>query len=326
MTCFLCRYIVKPIDSINRNRKTILFKEQPAEIVVKWKQKLETIIFSRRYILLALSIILVSGLGLTAHAYILRGPHLLELMTQQYGSAKTLMVYQKVRFYDPESAEMLAEAEETLRYLIPYDFRSESTTQNATRIHLVSEGSVVTVVDEKIVANQETSFDLYKDILLYRTRELLIKRLTSLGLDTSLTCLGRFNGRIAIVLGSERPNEPVSQVWIDKETLRPMRWLLVSDSGDTPPAAVDIRYDEWRRVNQTWYPMIISIYNSGSLEREIQVTALRVNSSFPKRLFDTQLMEVQYLQSVAETADQSVDGELSEIEKTINEFRKRIEE
>ena len=46
----------------------------------------------------------------------------------------------------------------------------------------------------------------------------------------------------------------------------------------------------------------------------------------PQRLFDTQLMEVQYFQSESESQDQSVDGELSEIEKTINEFRKRIEE
>jgi len=273
-----------------------------------------------------LSLFMVFVCDQQARAYILRGPHLLELMTKQYGSAQTLMVFQNVRFYGPESTQALAEAEETLRYLFPYDFRSDSSSQNATRIHLVSEGKVLTVVDEKIVANQETSFDLYKDILLYRTRQLLKKRLTSLGIDTSLTCLGRFNGRIAIVLGSENPDEPVSQVWVDKETLQPMRWRLLSDSGDKGPAEFEFRYDEWRQINKIWYPMIIGIYNDGTLEREIRVQALRVNSSFPKRLFDTQLMEVQYLQSVADSPDQSVDGELSEIEKTINEFRKRIEE
>ena len=72
--------------------------------------------------------------------------------------------------------------------------------------------------------------------------------------------------------------------------------------------------------------MIIGIYNGGNLEREIHVQALRVNSSFPQRLFDTQLLEIQYYQSELESQDHSVDGELSEIEKTINEFRKRIEE
>lgn len=285
-------------------------------------------IFNRyhRITILLVCIVVVFNYGHQAWAYILRGPHLLELMTRQYGTAKTLMVFQNVRFYEPESATVLAEAEETLRYLFPFDFRSDSTSQNATRIHLISEGKVLTVVDEKIVANQETSFDLYKDILLYRTREHLKKRLSSLGIDTSLTCLGRFNGRIAIVLGSERPNDPVSQVWVDKETLQPMRWRLVSDSGDTEPTDFEIRYDEWRQINKTWYPMITGIYKGGALEREIRVQTLRVNSSFPKRLFDTELMEFQYLQSLVESPDQSVDGELSEIEKTINDFRKRIEE
>lgn len=280
----------------------------------------------RKFIAVYIGILMITVFVLPAQAYILRGPHLLELMTRQYGAAQTLMVIQNVRFYEPGSAKVLAEAEETLRYLFPYDFRSDSISQNATRIHLVSEGRSLTVVDEKIVANQETSFDLYKDILLYRTRELLKKRLTSLGIDTSLTCLGRYNGRIAIVLGAERPDEPVPQVWVDKETLQPMRWRLISDTGETSPAEFEIRYDEWRQVKKTWYPMIIGIYNGGDLEREIHVKALRVNSSFPRRLFDTQLMEVQYLQSEAASPDQSVDGELNEIENTINEFRKRIEE
>jgi len=308
------------------HEKALQYKNQPDWVLLMLERSQTIATICQRFIAGFFSILMIAVIGLPAQAYILRGPHLLELMTQQYGAVQTLMVFQNVRFYEPESATVLAEAEETLRYLFPFDFRSDSTSQNATRIHLVSEGKVLTVVDEKIVANQETSFDLYKDILLYRTREHLKKRLTSLGIDTSLTCLGRLNGRIAIVLGSERPNEQVSQVWVDKETLQPMRWRLVADSGDTQPTDFEIRYDEWRQVNKTWYPMIIGIYNGGALEREIRVQALRVNSSFPKRLFDTELMEVQYLQSLVESPDQSVDGELSEIEKTINEFRKRIEE
>ncbi len=315
-----------PLGLARRNLKAFFAGGQPAGIVLPWRRRLQTVIFSLCLNMLWVSVLFVAASGLKAHAYILRGPHLLELMTQQFGSAQTLMVFQNVRFYEPETAKMLAEAEETLRYQFPYDFRSDSRSQNATRIHLVSGGSSLTVVDQKIVANQETSFDLYKDILLYRTRKLLKKRFTSLGIDTSLTCLGRFNGRIAIVLGSEKPNERVSQVWVDKETLQPMRWLLVSDSGVMSPTDLEIRYAEWRQVNKIWYPMLIGIYKGGALERDIQVKALRVNSSFPKRLFDTQLMEVQYHQPVEESPDQSVDSELSEIEKTINEFRKRIEE
>ena len=261
-----------------------------------------------------------------SHAYILRGPHLLELMTQQYGKSQSLMVVQKVLFYDAASGGAIVEAGETLRYLFPDVFRSDSISQHASRIHLVSRGKTLTVIDQKIVANDETLFDLYKDILLYRSGELLRKRLTAAGIDTALTCLGRFEGRIAVILGSEKPNDRVSQVWVDKETFQPMRWVLVDGTDDAPGMVMEIRYDDWRQVNRTWYPMHVAIYKDGGMVREIRVETLRVNPSFPKKLLDAESLENKYFQPVAEKSDTSVEGELSEIEKTINEFRKRIEE
>jgi hypothetical protein len=264
--------------------------------------------------------------GRMSHAYILRGPHLLELLTHQYGRSKSLMVVQKVLFYEAVTGEVLAEADETLRYLFPNVFRSDSISQHASRVHLVSGGETLTVIDEKIVADDETLFDLYKDLLLYRSRELLGKKLAAAGIDTSLTCLGRFEGRVAVVLGSEKPNERVSQVWVDKETFQPMRWVLVGGTDEAPGMAMEIRYNDWRQVNKAWYPMHIAIYKDGGIAREIRVEALRVNLSFPKGLLDTERLKIKYLQSIPERSDMSVDGELNEIEKTINEFRKRIEE
>ncbi len=261
-----------------------------------------------------------------SHAYILRGPHLLVLMTQQYGKSKSLMVEQKVLFYEAASGRVIVEADETLRYLFPDIFRSDSISQHASRVHLVSGGETLTVVDQKIVANNETLFDLYKDLLLYRSGESLGKRLAAAGIDTSLTCLGRFEGRTAVVLGSEKPDERVSQVWVDKETFQPMRWVLVGGADDALGMTMEIRYDDWRQVNDTWYPMHVAIYKAGGIVREIRVEAMRVNPSFPKGLLDVERLKIKYFQSMPERSDTSVEGELSEIEKTINEFRKRIEE
>ena len=263
--------------------------------------------------------------GQASHAYILRGPHLLELLTKQYGATKSLMVVQKVLFYEAASGKILAEADETLRYVFPDVFRSDSISPYASRLHLLSGGKTLTVIDEKIVANNETLFDLYKDVLLYRSRELLGKKLAAAGVDTSLTCMGRFDGKIALVLGSEKSDERVSQVWVDKETFQPMRWVLVDGMTEAPGTVMEIRYNDWRQVNRTWYPMHVAIYKGGGMVREIRVEALRVNPSFPKGLLDAENLEIKYLQSMPKESDTSVDGELSEIEKTINEFRKRIE-
>ena len=126
------------------------------------------------------------------------------------------------------------------------------------------------------------------------------KRLAAAGIDTSLTCLGRFEGRVAVVLGSEKPNERVSQVWVDKETFQPMRWVLVDGTDDAPGTATEIRYDDWRQVNKTWYPMHVAIYKDGGMVREIRVEALRVNPSFPKELLDAESLEIKYFQSMPE--------------------------
>lgn len=263
--------------------------------------------------------------GQESHAYVLRGPHLLELLTRQYGVTESLMVVQKVLFYEAASGKILAEADETLRYVFPDVFRSDSISPYASRLHLLSGEKTLTVIDDKIVANDETLFDLYKDILLYRTRELLGKRLAAAGIDTSLTCMGRFQGKIAVVLGSEKSDERMSQVWVDKETFQPIRWVLVDGMAVAPGTVMEIRYNDWRQVNHTWYPMHVAIYKDGAMVREIRVEALRVNPSFPKGLLDAENLAIKYLQSMPEKSDTSVDGELSEIEKTINEFRKRIE-
>ena len=80
------------------------------------------------------------------------------------------------------------------------------------------------------------------------------------------------------------------------------------------------------RVKRTWYPMHIAIYKDGKMVRDISVESLRVNPSFPKGLLDSKRLEIKYLQSMTEKSDEFVDKDFSEIEDTINEFRKRIEE
>lgn len=259
-------------------------------------------------------------------AYLLRGPHLLTLMTKGFGDSSSLMVSQKVLFYNADSGEILVNASETLRYVFPDRFRSDSRSVNATRIHLVAGDRSITIIDDKISTNTETPFDLYKDILLYRSRKLLERNLEEAGIDISLTCLGRFEEKVAIVLGAEKTSDKVSQVWIDKETFRPIRWLVQGVGNDPLQTTMEIRYADWRRVNRAWYPMQVGIYKDEVLVQKISVAEIRVNPAFPKDMLDVEQLEIKYLQSTMDKSATSVDGELNEIEKTINEFRKRIEE
>jgi hypothetical protein len=258
-------------------------------------------------------------------AYVLRGPHLLELMTQHYGRLNSLLVVQKVRYYTDNAEGIMVEADETLRYVFPNMFRSDTRSQNTRRIHVSAKGDVLTVIDKKIALKNETLFDLYKDILLYRSRRLLEKRLTSLGVDISITSLARFQGKIAYVLGAEKPDEYLPQIWIDKDSFQPIRWLTVLDHSEAPGNVLEIRYSEWRRVRGVWYPMHVDYYRDAVLIREIRVESLQVNPDFEENLFKIERLRADYMPAIREETDGSVSEELNEVEQTIDEFRKKFE-
>jgi hypothetical protein len=183
----------------------------------------------------------------------------------------------------------------------------------------------MTVIDDKIAVTAETLFDIYKDILLYRSRELLKDRLTALGVDMSVVAFGRFQDKIAFVIGAEKPEDPVSQVWIEKDSFLPMRWLMKADGSDAQKMSMEIRYSEWRRIDNAWYPMQVAFYQDEKPVREIKVEALRMNLTFPKDLFDIKTLKAKYVAAVPEVKDGSVSGAIDEIEKSINEFRKKFE-
>jgi len=131
------------------------------------------------------------------NAYVLQGPHILELMTKKLGKSERLMVSQKLILYDDSLEKGAVELEETLRYVFPEAFRSDILSKNVERIQVVSKGVVLTVIDGKVTAEPETRFDRYKDILLYRSRMLLEQRLSILGVDVKMSSVGRFEGKPA---------------------------------------------------------------------------------------------------------------------------------
>jgi hypothetical protein len=245
-------------------------------------------------------------------------------MTRQYGKASSMLVSQEVLFHHADE-NGTTEVSETLRYIFPETFRSDATSENSERIHLMSNGDTLTIIDGKIAVTGETMFDIYKDILLYRSREPLKNRLAAMGVDMSVVAFGRFEDKIAFVVGAEKPDDPVSQVWVDKETFLPIRWLLKMDDSDGQTVGMDIRYSDWRKIDTTWYPMQVVFYQDEKLVREIRVGALKTNLYFPGDLFDIQRLKAKYILDAPETGEGSVSRELNEIEKSLNEFRKKFE-
>lgn len=294
-------------------------------------------------------------------AYVLQAPHILQLTVEKMGRARSLLVTQKVIFYnlqpqgepsdeniDPESLKNEAsptdfeqekpahsdnpsvrpaviQLDESVRYLFSEAFRSDIVSDDNQRVFIFRGGQTLTVIDGVISGVGETRFDLYKDLLLYRSRESLCERLSQLGIDVAISSLGKFEGHYAFVVGAEYPDVTRPQVWIEMETFQPLR-MLIPDRGSLESSGfLEIRYMRWQEIGRTWYPMRIEFVQDSQIVRAIEVGDYRIDPHFAKDLFDIDRLKQQYRSATA-TADRKAENEgLSEVQKTIEEFKKIFE-
>ena len=297
------------------------------------------------------------------HAYVLQGRHVLDLMVEKVGVSKSLFVPEKIVIYrleaaisdrnmgqvdsirqipanseagiisETQSLEIREEVSEietlefegTLRYVFSKAFRSDAKSINSERIQIAVGGRPLTIVDGHIEPAAANRFDLYKDILLYRSRESLAERLVQLGVDVSISSLGRFEDQIAFVLGANYPDDSVNQLWVDKDTLLPLRLILTGDDDTAGSGVVEVRYLIWWKIGQTQYPSRIEFYQDDHLVRVSQAKSFEENAIFSEDLFDIEHQRLRYpMASTPATVPESSE-EPSEVQKAIEEFKRIFE-
>jgi outer membrane lipoprotein-sorting protein len=278
-----------------------------------------------RFLVILISVAIVTGLCAPTNAYVLPGPYILKLMIQNLGKAKSLLVSQKLVIHDDTPQKRGVELSETLRYVFPEMFRSDISSEHVHRIHVLSKGKAVTVIDGKVANESDNRYDRYKNILLFKPRKMLQDKLSLLGVDVTVSSLGRFQGKPAYVLGAQYPDETTPQVWLDKDTFRPFRWIMTSKAGQSRENSIEVRYVEWQKVHHTWYPMRIEFFMAGILVREIHVQNIKVNPSFSKKLFDIKHLKSLYPQGPPAEQEQENKKDLNEVQKTIEDFKKLYE-
>jgi hypothetical protein len=92
--------------------------------------------------------------------------------------------------------------------------------------------------------------------------------------------LGRFNGRIAYVLGGrERDTKPLA--YVDKESFQPVR--LVAREGN---ALLDVRLlDYGSPSGGDWFPRAVEVWEKGTLRLRLTAEKVTPNPKLPDVLF-----------------------------------------
>jgi len=258
-----------------------------------------------------------------ADGYVLPGQHLLLLMTESLGSGSGLLVHQRTLLYDVAGGEAPARLSETLTYRFSNAFRSELVSPDLTRVHVDSLDAAVTILDDHVAIQNENRFDRYKDLLLFHSRVLLQERLAGRGIDTMVSSLGRFEDVPVYVLGAQYPDMTIAQIWIDKETFRPLRLLIPMSGSGRDVSTLEFRYLLWQKHRKLWYPMRIECYENGQLVREMTAEDLTVDPPIAEGAFDVEALRAQY----AEESDAAEEGpeDRSDIQKALEDFKRLYE-
>ena len=316
--------------------------------------------YSKISVITIMCLVLAALIPVSVQSYVLQGPHIIHLITEKLGQASSLFVSQRLIFYNVDSKpELLDETshdsaavdtlegandqpvemddlavasvetnsiqlEETIRYVFSRAFRSDIISDTNQRIYVYNKGRTLTVIDGVIARFTESRFDLYKDLLLYRSRESLSERLMNLGIDVSISSLGKFDDRLALVIGAEFPDETVPQIWVDKESFQPQRLIIPSaDNGHS--GILEFRYTDWQLIGKTWYPMKIEFLQDGTTVRAVEVSNYQINPNFSEDIFDIGRLMSEYRHSDQMPEHSGNQEGLSEVQRTIEEFKKIFE-
>ncbi|NVM57041.1 MAG: hypothetical protein HWN51_02825 [Desulfobacterales bacterium] len=268
---------------------------------------------------------IVLGLAAASAAYILPAKQILAFMIRQFGSGRTLMVSQKTVLYDPRLEGGMQELDETLYYGYPDRFRSEVMAPGVEQIRVINTDGALIVHNGKIIGEMENPFDHFKDLLLYRETELLVGRLSQLGINFEVVSLGRFKDKIAYVIGARYPDESVPQAWIDKKSFRPVRFIVRGDDGKDVPSR-EIQYTDYRPLDKgKSYPARMLFFENGTLVRMHVLKTFKINPAVPDQLFDIAYIKSMY-EPIASTQPTPLPAsELDEVKKSIQDFKKIFE-
>lgn len=220
--------------------------------------------------------------------YVLPGKQVLDLMAQKRIAPQTLEVQQAVSQLPLDGAPLAATAlRETVNFSYPDRVRTDTVGTNYRRVSIRTAQDRLVVVNGQIYTGPPERFEAYKEILLIETRRAMEAYLLQLGLDLNRTSLGRFEDDYCFVIGAVYPDESAAQLWVQKDTFRPLRLILPPSVLSPQEGLLDVRFRDWGQIEGAAYPMLIQIFRKHQLYREMRVENLRVDPVQDPLLFDT---------------------------------------
>lgn len=277
----------------------------------------------KRAALCLLALIFMSGaVTESADGYVLDGRHILEFMLEHLDLPGQMRIKQTLTVFDERFESGRMAINQTVCYKIPGKFRSEIKTGDRHRIYLAAGDETLTIVDGKIASQTSEALCHYKDLFCYRPRESLADRLRCLGMNVSISSYARWEEKVAYVIGARYPNKSMPQLWVEKSSFLPMRWIYQPGDPAAGRERIEFRYEDWQQTGDSWYPRVIEIFKAEGLIRRIDVNTIEINPVFLDDFFNIDHLKAVYSAPVPESEQPESEND---IDRQIKQFREIFE-
>lgn len=275
------------------------------------------------------------SLPVTADAYVLPAPYLLERVStgiqpaSRFQAVKTLRIEPAVPDEDENHRGRRRSFDLVVSFRHPSSFRADIRGDDLEHTHVASGGSYITLIDNVIAGRSGQWIYDFKSIFLQQSREELTDNLRMMGVRTGISSIGRLGGGIFFVVGAQYPDNTVPQLWIDRERFLPVRLVMAGAPGEGEPPAAEIRFSRWSRQDGMRYPAEMTFFENGTEMQRITLRQLDTEPSFDAGQFDISALEAaagskERDASEADLPDDSPDDSMDisdEIREEIEAFR-----
>jgi hypothetical protein len=248
----------------------------------------------------------------------------LDLMLDHMDLPSQMRIAQRLTVFEEEFESGAMAFSRTVCYKIPENYYAEIKTDALHRIYLASGDDSLTIVNGRIVSTDTEALHHYKDLFCYHSRQALSDHLAYLGMNVSKSSYGRWEKNIAYVIGAQYPDESRPQLWVDKESFLPIRWIFQAENPAAGLPRIEFRYKDWQQIEGSWYPGVIELIQEGQLLRRMDISRIEINPVFRSAIFNMdQLKAVHAVPDPDLEADPS--SSESDIDQQIEKFREIFE-
>jgi hypothetical protein len=206
-------------------------------------------------------------------------------------ASRALRVDATVQLYAADGSRRGEPLVERVWVAPPWQMRRETEGDDGVIVEVRADGRLLTKTPGQPDKTSKAGVDVLVELLAplppaQAAGDQLLASLKTLGINTEVTSFARFDGRVAIVIGSKPWQTDQPQAWFDKDTLLPVRVVTFGKGSDGAPVKIDVRYLGWGSpVGGNWYPASIEVWKSDKLVRRSVTQSVERNGTIDAGVF-----------------------------------------